>query len=168
LTGPTVAFLRLEAKTPGLPDVEEAPMFALLAGYQYRSSAVISDEASTGDGMAVVDKLCGQPGTRVPHLWVDHAGSRVSTLDLLGPGFTVFTDDDGDGWDAAAASVGQTLRVPVDVHRVGGRWTDVTGLSRGGALVVRPDAFVGWRSTTLPERPDHELAHSLSRILHRT
>jgi 2-polyprenyl-6-methoxyphenol hydroxylase-like FAD-dependent oxidoreductase len=168
LTGPTVAFLRLEAKTPGLPEVEEAPMFALLAGYQYRSSAVISDEASTGDGMAVVDKLCGQPGTRVPHLWVDHAGSRVSTLDLLGPGFTVFTDDDGDGWDAAAASVGQTLRVPVDVHRVGGRWTDVTGLSRGGALVVRPDAFVGWRSTTLPERPDHELAHSLSGILHRT
>ena len=76
-------------------------MFALLIGYQYRSAAVLSDEATPTDPDAVslVEELRGQPGTRVPHAWVRDG---VSTLDLLGPGFTVLTRD--ERWCAAAAS----------------------------------------------------------------
>lgn len=48
LTGPTLALLRFEDNEPGLPAQEEQPMFALLVGYQYRSTAV-ADEPAPAD-----------------------------------------------------------------------------------------------------------------------
>ena len=44
LTGPTVALIDLDDQGPGLPPEEEASMFSLLVGYQYRSAAVVSDQ----------------------------------------------------------------------------------------------------------------------------
>src|SRR6202012_1482318 len=84
LTGPTVAVLPLGDDRPELPAEEECPMFSLLIGYRYRSAAVVSGELpADSDGVQVVEELRGQPGTRVPHMWVRDGGS---TLDLLGPG----------------------------------------------------------------------------------
>jgi hypothetical protein len=166
LTGPTTSFLRREEDAPALPAGEEAPMFALLVGYQYHSAAVINEEAGPDDGVALVDELRGQPGTRVPHLWIERDGSRVSTLDLLGTGFTLFTGDGGGAWPAAAASAAKELGVPITVHRIGA-YTETLGLGADGALVVRPDAFVGWRTTTAPEGRDQELVRNLSTILDR-
>src|SRR6202011_1464152 len=40
LTGPTVGLLDLEGDGPRLPPDEEAPMFALMVGYRYRSAAI--------------------------------------------------------------------------------------------------------------------------------
>src|ERR1700738_3093066 len=93
LTGPSQAFLRLDDNRPQLPADEEAPMFAVLIGYQYRSAAVVSDQGPPDDSDAVslVWELRAQPGTRLPHAWVQRAGRRISTLDLVGPGFTLFT-----------------------------------------------------------------------------
>src|ERR1700730_17407378 len=106
LTGPTVGLLRLEDEGPGLPPDEEASMFSLLAGYQYRSAAVVTDRPAPADPDAVslVDELRGQPGTRVPHAWVQHGDRRVSTLDLVGRGFTLLAGDDGARWTEAAAA----------------------------------------------------------------
>jgi 2-polyprenyl-6-methoxyphenol hydroxylase-like FAD-dependent oxidoreductase len=106
LTGPTVGFLKLDDNAPSLQASEEAPMFALLAGYQYHSAAVVTDQPfpNDPDTVALVDELHGQPGTRMPHVWVRHGGQRFSTLDLLGPGFTLLTGDDGARWLAAAAT----------------------------------------------------------------
>lgn len=159
LTGPTLALIRLDDDRPQLPAEEEAPMFALLAGYQYRSAAVVSGEPPPADPDAVslVDELRGQPGTRVPHVWLRDG---VSTLDLLGPGFTVLTGD--ERWCAAAASAS------ADAHRIDDReWASITGLAPEGALLVRPDVFVGWRAETLPADPEGELRRALSTILGR-
>ncbi len=159
LTGPSIALLRLDDDRPLLPPEEEAPMFALLAGYQYRSAAVVSNEPPPADPDAVqlVDELRGQPGTRVPHVWVRDG---VSTLDLLGPGFTVLTGD--ERWCAAAASVS------VAAHRIlSEEWQSITGLEPSGALLVRPDDFVGWRCEDLPADPDGALRQALSAILCR-
>ena len=179
LTGPTVGLLRLEDEGPGLPPEEEAPMFSLLVGYQYRSAAVVTDESAPADPDAVslVHELRGQPGTRVPHAWVRRDRQRVSTLDLLGPGFTLFTGDGGERWSTAAASASETLGVPINVHRIGangntvdpdGAWAAVTGLAPDGALLVRPDDFVGWRADELPSSPETELCQALSVILARS
>ena len=96
-------------------------MFALLAGYQYRSSAVVGDQppAADADDVRCVDELRGQPGTRVPHVWVRHRGQRVSTLDLLGPGFTLLTGNAGAAWLSGAASTSAALGIPLTVHRIG-------------------------------------------------
>jgi hypothetical protein len=154
-------------------------MFSLLVGYQYRSAAVVSDQpAATGpDAVSLVDELRGQPGTRVPHAWVQHGGRRVSTLDLLGPGFTLLTGDDGARWIETAAAASAALGVPITVHRIGsagdaldpdGAWAQATGLAPGGALLVRPDDFVGWRTDQFPADPERELCQALSVILARS
>jgi len=165
LTGPSLALLRLDDDRPQLPPDEEAPMFALLVGYQYRSAAVISDEPppTDPDAVSLVGELCGQPGTRVPHVWVRDG---VSTLDLLGPGFTVLTGD--ERWRPAVTSASAALGVPITMHCIGDdAWATVTGLSREGALVVRPDDFVGWRTDQLPADPEAALHQALSQILSR-
>ncbi len=168
LTGPSLAMLRLDDDRPHLPPDEEAPMFALLAGYQYRSAAVISDERppTDPDAVSLVDELRGQPGTRVPHVWVRHHGERVSTLDLLGPEFTLLSGD--ERWRSAVTWVSAALNVPITVACIGDEaWAAATGVASGGALLVRPDAFVGWRVDGLPEDPESQLRQALSQILGR-
>lgn len=178
LTGPALSFLRLTDNRPQLPPDEEAPMFALLVGYQYRSAAVVFDEPAPVDPNAasLVEKLRGQPGTRVPHAWVVEGGKRVSTLQLLGPGFTLLTGDDGAAWSDAAASVSAALGIPIAVHRIGpngdvvdpdGAWAAVTELPADGAVLVRPDDFVGWRAAGLDGGPEARLRQALSAILSR-
>ena len=171
LTGPALSFLRLSDNRPQLPPEEEAPMFALLIGYQYRSDAVADPEFPVvqPDSVSLVEELRGQPGTRVPHVWVRRDGKQVSTLDLLGPRFTLLTMDDGGGWSSAAESVSAELGIPITVERIDAdtAWTAVTGLGPGGALLVRPDDFVGWRTDELPDDPQTKLRQALSAILAR-
>jgi putative polyketide hydroxylase len=169
LTGPSLVFLRLDDDRPQLPPDEEAPIFAMLAGYQYRSAAVVSDEPppSDPDAVSLVEELRGQPGTRVPHAWVRYGGERVSTLDLLGPWFTVLSGD--ERWRSAVTSVSAALDIPIAMHCIGDEvWAGATGLASDGALLVRPDAFVGWRADRLPDDPESKLRQALSRIVCRS
>jgi hypothetical protein len=126
--------------------------------------------------VSLVDELGGQPGSRVPHGWVQYGGQRVSTLDLVGHDFTLLTDDDGAPWTEAAASASAVLGIPITVHRIGPTgdvrdldraWLQAAGLAPGGALLVRPDDFVGWRAATLPQSPADDLGRALCQILGR-
>jgi putative polyketide hydroxylase len=180
LSGPTAGLLHLEDDEPTrLPPEEEASMFSLLIGYQYHSDAVVTDQPDSADPdpASLVDELRGQPGTRVPHAWVQYGGKRVSTLDLLGRSFTLLAGDDGAPWTEAAAAASAALGVPIAVHQIGrsgdvldcdGAWERASGLAPGGALLVRPDDFVGWRADRLPADPERELRQALSAILARS
>lgn len=167
LTGPTVAVLPLSDDRPQLPAEEECSMFALLIGYRYRSAAIVTSEPPVDpDAVQLVEELRAQPGTRTPHAWVRHGGERVSTLDLLGPGFTVLTGD--ERWRAAATSASAILDIPITMYCIGDdAWAAATGLAPEGALLVRPDDFVGWRADKLPADPGGELRQALSAILCR-
>jgi putative polyketide hydroxylase len=176
LTGPSLAMLRLDDNRPKLPPDEEAPLFALLIGYQYRSAAVVSGDPGPADPakVSLVEELRGQTGTRVPHAWLQSGGRRISTLDLVGPGFTLFTGSAGAGWASAADAVSAKLKVPISVHSIGidgeihdidGRWAELTGLSPDEGLLVRPDGFVAWRTGALPPSPGDRLSDVLCQIL---
>ena len=181
LTGPAMSLLPLEDDRPKLPAEEDLPLFYMIAGYTYSSSAVISHQATPADPDAVqlveTEELRGEPGTRVPHAWVQGGdGPRVSTLDLLGPGFTLFVGSAGAPWTTAADAVCKSLGVSVDVRSIGadadfrdvdGRWAELTGLSPDAALLVRPDDFVAWRAETLPESPETALNEAMCQILSR-
>jgi 2-polyprenyl-6-methoxyphenol hydroxylase-like FAD-dependent oxidoreductase len=98
-----------------------------------------------------------RPGGRLPHAWVERDGDRVSTLDLVAPGrFVLLTGS--DAWaDAADGLVGgpvplDVVRVGVDVRDPDGAWSAVSGIGRSGAVLVRPDQHVAWRSAG--PRPD--------------
>ncbi|MGD1282534.1 FAD-dependent monooxygenase [Mycobacterium seoulense] len=156
LTGPTLAVLPMGDDGPRLPADEECSMFELLIGYRYHSAAIVNGPGEP-DAVQLVSELRAQPGTRVPHVWVRDG---VSTLDLLGPGFTLLSGD--ERWCAAAASAS------VAAHRIeSDEWAAVTGLAPEGAILVRPDDFVGWRMEALPADPDGELRQALTAILGR-
>lgn len=167
LTGPTVALLELDEHRPQLPADEECSMFELLIGYRYRSAAVVTAEpAADSDAVQLVAELCGQPGTRTPHVWISQGGQRISTLDLLGHGFTLLTGD--QRWRGAADSVSTALGVPIAVQCIrDNAWFAATGLEPQAALLVRPDDFVGWRCSDFPADPSSWLRQALSMILCR-
>lgn len=180
LTGPVLAFVHLEDDRPTLPAEEERPFFYMMAGYKYRSAGVVTDEPAPTDpdSVQLVDgeELRGEPGTRVPHAWVQRNGACLSTLDLLGTGFTLFTGAAGAPWVRAADSVSRSLGVSIDVHSIGpdtdirdvdGRWAQLTLLSPDAALLVRPDDFVAWRAEGLAESPKEKLHQVLSQVLGR-
>lgn len=167
LTGPTRGILRDDGGAPELAPEEQVSMFALLVGYQYYSAATVPGENESTPPMRLVEALQGQVGTRLPHLWVQRDGVRVSTLDLLGPSFTLVSVGERDAWVAAAEKVSQALGVHIEVAALDSEWSAVTGLRPGGALLVRPDEFIAWRTEDLPTDAEHQLEQTLSRVLAR-
>ncbi|QKX58385.1 uncharacterized protein TRUGW13939_05507 [Talaromyces rugulosus] len=103
------------------------------------------------------------PGCRVPHVWLNKAipTAPTSTIDLTGHGeFTIFTGVGGNGWKQAAEAVATQLGVSINVHSIGFRqdwedvyfeWENVRGVDESGAILVRPDRFVAWRSQSQPD-----------------
>lgn len=141
----------------------------LIMGYRYNSSAVLG--ARPGGPFPPVFELSGAPGTRMPHLPLRTPnGRQVSTLDLPGRRFTVFSAD--PGWREAAEQVRRRLGVPVHgYHFVDGatRFPEVCGTGRRGAVLVRPDGFVAWRHATESALSDSHkyglLSSALCRVL---
>ncbi|MFB6437427.1 FAD-dependent monooxygenase [Streptomyces sp. NPDC056411] len=126
-------------------------------GYRYDSAAVIDPQPELPSPEDLTVALDGAPGSRLPHLWVERDGHRLSTLDLVGSRFTLLTGAGagGDRWVRAAREAGERLGLELPAYRIGpgaevtdpdGRWPQFTGPDGGGALLVRPDQFIGWRS----------------------
>jgi putative polyketide hydroxylase len=147
-------------------------------GYQYRSSAT---PGAPQDGARPLRpaELAGQPGTRAPHFWVsgvsERAG-RISTIDLYGRGFVLLAGEDGEPWLAAAGRVAGRLGMPLDAYRLGvelegGDAARAHSLGPHGALLVRPDGFVAWRSdpalATVPVDAETALEQALRCTLAR-
>ncbi|AJT61730.2 Tetracenomycin polyketide synthesis hydroxylase TcmG [Streptomyces lydicus] len=116
-------------------------------------------------------ELAGEPGTRAPHVWLDQDGERVSTLDLFWDDFVLLTASHRNGWAQAAERVAKELSLPLRTHVIGDGgltpvdrdWARAYGVSTDGAVLVRPDAFVAWR-TAGPAADQHgALTHALAR-----
>jgi 2-polyprenyl-6-methoxyphenol hydroxylase-like FAD-dependent oxidoreductase len=73
-------------------------------------------------------------GGRIPHVWVSRGSRVLSTLDLLGPGLTLFAGPAWTGGASVAASA-----APVRVERLDELTARGLGLGRSGWLVARPD-----------------------------
>ena len=75
-------------------------------------------------------------GGRIGHHWIDGADGRRSTLDLLGPGLTLFTGPDESTRDEATRTA---AGVPLTRQRLDELTARALGIRPGGALLVRPD-----------------------------
>jgi putative polyketide hydroxylase len=76
-------------------------------------------------------------GGRIPHALVHTDGGPASTLDLLGPGLTVFAGPEGGRWDPPAGVIAG--QAPVAVRRLDPIAAAALGIRGDRALVVRPD-----------------------------
>ncbi|MFE5093154.1 FAD-dependent monooxygenase [Streptomyces sp. NPDC056638] len=91
------------------------------------------------------------PGARLPHAWVERDEERVSTHDLLMPGFTLITGPGGAAWADAFAETGegvakQTVVIGRDVTSPDGYCPKLLRIGEDGALLVRPDGHIAWHS----------------------
>ncbi|WP_232110877.1 FAD-dependent monooxygenase [Nocardia wallacei] len=128
-----------------------ADPIALVLGTRYPAGALIGDaSAHTMDRLDVG----GQPGTRVPHRFLPDGRS---TLDVPSTGFALLTGPAGQPWRAPSA--------PVEVYELDRAWCAVAGITDSGALLVRPDQIVAWRSPGLPPDPAAALRSALDRVL---
>jgi len=149
-------------------------------GQFYQSTAIVGD-GTTRPEPARDPELYYQastvPGSHLPHAWVGDAASKVSTLDLAPYGtFTLLTGIAGEAWAEAAEKVSRDLNVPITTVIIGpGRevtdiyydWARVREIDEDGALLVRPDKFIGWRSMSLPDGPEQALRNALTTLLSR-
>ncbi len=129
---------------------------------RYSEGAFVSD-GSLDPGFAKDRDFHHQPGTRpgwhLPHVWLlDRRQRKVSSLDLCGQGrFTVLTGIGGEAWIEAAAASSERLSVDIQCHMIGpghdhddiyGDYATMREIEEDGALLIRPDMFIGWRAQT--------------------
>ncbi|WP_344745548.1 FAD-dependent monooxygenase [Streptosporangium vulgare] len=128
----------------------------LVLGFHYDSAAVVADGTPAPEPADPYRTYVptARPGHRMPHVWLSRRGGRVSTLDLLGGSFTLMTPA-GTGWAQAAKQAAQDTGVAVTALEVSAdgsteltspTWAEEFGVGTAGAVLIRPDGHVGWRS----------------------
>jgi 2-polyprenyl-6-methoxyphenol hydroxylase-like FAD-dependent oxidoreductase len=177
LTGPGAAALPKGTKSDVRPD-NEMPIFYPIIGYRYRSQAIISSDAAKSEqeiALLAHEELTGEPGTRVPHLWFERQGSRISSLDLLDGRFVLLAGPEGTAWCRAMPAAANRLGISVAAFRIAtdlidteNKWQAKMGVSPDGAVLLRPDGFVAWRTQTVTADPQSSLVEVLSQILCRS
>ncbi|MFJ9561582.1 FAD-dependent oxidoreductase [Streptomyces fuscichromogenes] len=168
------------APAPGIGAGKRGGILNVVLGYRYSKGAVLGadpEQPLVPDGM----NLTGRPGSRAPHLWVRRVGERISTLDLYERSLVLLSDAEsaqGAAWHAAARRIADTERLRLDTYRIGAAgdlvydtedadWAAAHGTTAQGAVLVRPDGFVAWRSEGAVPDPEGELREVLARLLRR-
>jgi putative polyketide hydroxylase len=160
-----------------LPRPEFLNEQGLIFGACYQSAAVVPD----GTPRVVVDDPVteylpsARPGSRAPHVWLQRGNTQISTIDLFGPHFVLLAGSDGHAWRRAAQAIGPSWP-PLVVFTVGndgdladpdGNWHQAYGGDPDGAVLVRPDGHVAWRSRSAAPNPLQVLRTARDRVFGR-
>ena len=150
-------------------------------GYAYDSAAVVSDgtpPAEPIDDIRIYEPST-RPGSPLPHAWIDDEdGNRRAIKDLVTPGrFLLIAGEDGEAWCEAARALAADAGIPLDAVRIGHldgdlydprlAWTRQRQIGPDGAVLVRPDRYVAWRSATAADDPRAVLSAALGQVLAR-
>ena len=149
-------------------------------GFRLASSAVLPDgspEPANVDDVRVY-RPDTRPGSPLPHAWVERSGDRAPLRQIAPPSaFLLIAGEDGAPWCEAAREVGARRDVELVAVRVGhaeGDWLDPRlaflrdrELDRTGAILVRPDRVIAWRSMSAASDPVGALGDALDRVLAR-
>jgi putative polyketide hydroxylase len=145
-------------------------------GAAYTSRAVIPDGAAPPQ---VADDYSdyvqsGVPGCRAPHVWLGSDEATFSSLDLLGGHFVVLAGPAGEAWREQAEAAAKALGIRIGAYRIGapgiqdrGTFLSNYGITAGGAVLIRPDGYVAWRSANAPSGGE-PIKHALTAIMSRS
>ncbi|WP_354644044.1 FAD-dependent oxidoreductase [Kitasatospora camelliae] len=179
-TAARAAVRSAEHKHPGFDAApgggRQTNVLSVALGYRYTTGALVGAD---GSAPTIPERFAatGEVGTRAPHLWLSRAGVRVSTLDLFERHLVLLAGPDGSAWTAAAERVAKELGVPLDRYLVGSSpeadlapeggadFAAAYGVGAAGAVLVRPDGFVAWRSEGASGAPEAVLHTAMSEIL---
>jgi len=164
----------LNMRQPGRP--EQYASLGLALGVSYDSAAVVADGSTVPEiANPVTDYVpAARPGSRAPHAWLRRGGERVSAIDLFDTAFTLLAGTSGQPWRDAAVTASRDLGMPLAACTVGrggelgdedGTWAQLYGIGPDGAVLVRPDGHVAWRSAGSGAEPRAELIRVLRAVL---
>ncbi|MFD9568790.1 FAD-dependent oxidoreductase [Streptomyces sp. NPDC059982] len=146
-------------------------------GYAYGQGAILGGDPSR-PVIPETMRLRGDVGTRAPHMWLTRTGERISTIDLYERAFVLLSGE-GSPWKAAAAAVARQTGARLDAYAIGSGagadlvqpegadWAELHELPADGAVLVRPDGFVAWRSEGAAADPEAVLLDAMKRLLRR-
>ncbi|HME03813.1 MAG TPA: FAD-dependent monooxygenase [Solirubrobacteraceae bacterium] len=150
-------------------------------GYSYESAAITDDEAPHPvpvDPIRVYEPST-RPGSPLPHAWLDDEdGRRRPIKDLVKPGrFLLVAGEEGHDWCVAGSELAAATDLRLDCVRIGHldgdlfdprcTWLRRREIGPCGAVLVRPDRYVAWRSMGAVTDPTAELAAALGQVLAR-
>jgi 2,4-dichlorophenol 6-monooxygenase len=145
---------------------------------RYASGAVVPDgspEPAWRRDKELYYQASTRPGARLPHVWLDRSGEKVSSLDVVGKGrFTVLTGIGGEAWVEAAKAVAAKTGVEIAAFVIGpgreltdiyGAWPEASEIEEGGCLLVRPDQHVAFRHASAAPDALGLLSDAMAHIL---
>lgn len=161
-----------------VPSTPPAPYNSVAFGYRYHSSTLPQESEDQG-WYEDPSHPTGTPGTHAAHVLLENSGKQSSTLDLFGKHFVLLTGAEGQNWRESARHIAEQSGLPLDIYRIGcqgdavdfvdpaNRFLEAYGIRANGAVLVRPDGFIGWRSPEAHPTPEcafgQALAHALGR-----
>jgi len=97
-------------------------------------------------------------------------------MDLVPPGrLLLIAGEEGQAWIDAAQDLARSKNIPIDAIRIGhadgdyldfrSTWTLLSGHGEQGAILVRPDRFVAWRTASPSADPASELDAAIASVL---
>ncbi|MBV9547829.1 MAG: FAD-dependent monooxygenase [Chloroflexi bacterium] len=167
--------------TPAAPPAGTHAENGIVFGASYESAAVMPDGTEPPRvANPVTDYIPNaRPGSRAPHVWLEAGRKGISTLDLFGDEFILLASEHGGEWCHAGKRVADGLHVPLRAFTVGGAdhasdlrdssdaWAKLYGVRQNGAVLVRPDGHVAWRSYSRVAAPETTLLSAFAGILGR-
>jgi 2-polyprenyl-6-methoxyphenol hydroxylase-like FAD-dependent oxidoreductase len=142
-------------------------------GVVYTSDAIVAENDAERPTVVEPTVLPACVGARAPHVALDADGHQVSTLDLFGQQLTLLTGVNGGAWRDAVRTVGRSTRMPLGVVTIGGaeladtsgEWLTKYGIDADGAVLVRPDGHIAWRSASAAADTVATLEQVVRRVL---
>ncbi|MBA3662355.1 MAG: FAD-dependent monooxygenase [Gammaproteobacteria bacterium] len=143
-------------------------------GFIYHSNAVLSESDQALSVLPDQYIPTTLPGSRAPYVQLIKDGKNISTLDLFEKVFVLLIGSDGEAWRIAANQLVKTLAFPLVIYKVAPTgdlidpeniWHDIYCISTKGAVLVRPDGHVAWRSQSMIANHDVELERCFGLLL---
>ncbi|WP_075643499.1 FAD-dependent monooxygenase [Paraburkholderia ginsengiterrae] len=145
-------------------------------GVHYEAPGAFIDDGTPlpATAHAVIDYVpSAKPGYRAPHFWVEQGERRFSVVELFEQDFVLLAGERGHSWIEAAAGLRGIGKAPIPAWRVGSNadlkpdrsFTGLYGVQDDGAVLVRPDGHVAFRSPVALADPRDTLKRALQAVL---
>jgi putative polyketide hydroxylase len=149
------------------------PYDAVAFGYRYHG-ATLPSSSEDHEWCEDPHHPSGRPGTHAAYVMLERGAEQCSTFDLFGRNCVLLTGAQGSAWYDAAQRVAERLGVPLNSYRIGEQGDFISpddhflaayGIKSDGAVLVRPDGFIGWRAETAAPQPERVLEQALDGLL---